>query len=1218
MDRRKQNMRQYIKYMITLAALLTVSMGAWAGDITLKQNVTNAKVKIGESTLTAESSVTGQSGIVTLTIMPDNDTNASEPTADGYFLSNATVAARVYTTETAKARHRAPGDTQTLPYSSLEVTKTANGTYSFTMPASGNVQLEITATASVVALTGVSNAIYTGSEITPGVTIGGNAATVSSDYTIAYGTGGNINAGTVTTTLTGAGAYWGEVKKTFTIQKAKIVAVTLDKQNFNAVVSPADDQYKPTVTEVTIENGEKITGSNITSNFTIAGTTFSGATCAETEANSGIYTPNVLTVTPKVDTNYDNSQSFNVNWFVLPSNIGTPERFVFEFTGDLGYTGEALTPEFTIKDSENNDAVLVKDTHYSIVGWSNNTNVGTASVTVRGLKNDFAGERTETFTITKKEVTVSVTTPKQITYGTYNSEIGVLTYTYSGFVGDGVGTAEDQATALATFEAGLGGSVIYTTDYNSADANKRNVGKYKVTLNVSGLTHDNYSFTTAAGGYADMIEVTKAPLSVTAKDHSIVYGEEPTSTGVIYSGWKYNDNESPAVSGTLTYTSPYKSTTYGDVGSYTLQAGGLTSENYDLTFTTDGVLTVTQKEVELSWSNTPLTYNGNPQAPTASVTAGSIVNSDVIAVTVTGQQTNAGEGYTATASALTGDKAGNYKLPAANTTTFNIGKATGSVSYTTTSVQKLFGDAVFTNPLTLVGDGTVTYTSSDTNVATVDEFGAISITGDGTTTITATVTDKTGGNYHYYTSTTDGEATTQYTLTVGALTIASTNTPYSNVYDGAEHTITVAVTYPEDFSDGGTIEYSDDGGLNWSATNPEKKNVGTYTIYYKLSKTGYTTVTHHSTITITPAPLTITADNKGITYGGALPDYTVTYGEDNGATNNFVGGETTNVLGGTLTYACDYTERYQDRGTGSFTITPSGLTSSNYTITFVPGTLTVAQKDVTLTWGTTEFVCNDVDAQSPYPSFGDGEIVNGDNVIVSIAVTQGTTPVAEPVSVGEYTATASLTGTKADNYKFAEGATTVQNFSIKRQMTGVDFTSKNWVTYYASEDLALPTGITAYRVSAVNGAAVTAEAVDYIKANTGVLLYNTSSLAGSILASAGTGTTYTSLLKGGNFAEGRNYILYGDKFVVYDGTATGPGEYRCYLPAEDATAAARYRSLTIVVGGDGGTTSIDGTRLTDNDNMADADWYDLQGRKLDGKPEKKGLYIMNGKKVVIK
>ena len=35
------------------------------------------------------------------------------------------------------------------------------------------------------------------------------------------------------------------------------------------------------------------------------------------------------------------------------------------------------------------------------------------------------------------------------------------------------------------------------------------------------------------------------------------------------------------------------------------------------------------------------------------------------------------------------------------------------------------------------------------------------------------------------------------------------------------------------------------------------------------------------------------------------------------------------------------------------------------------------------------------------------------------------------------------------------------------------------------------------------------------------------------------------------------------------------------------------------------------------DNEAGA-WYDLNGRRLSGKPTAKGLYIMKGRKVVIK
>ena len=44
-----------------------------------------------------------------------------------------------------------------------------------------------------------------------------------------------------------------------------------------------------------------------------------------------------------------------------------------------------------------------------------------------------------------------------------------------------------------------------------------------------------------------------------------------------------------------------------------------------------------------------------------------------------------------------------------------------------------------------------------------------------------------------------------------------------------------------------------------------------------------------------------------------------------------------------------------------------------------------------------------------------------------------------------------------------------------------------------------------------------------------------------------------------------------------------------------------------------GITTTDFTNFTNSDA-----WYDLSGRKLDGKPTKKGVYIYKGKKTVVK
>ena len=66
------------------------------------------------------------------------------------------------------------------------------------------------------------------------------------------------------------------------------------------------------------------------------------------------------------------------------------------------------------------------------------------------------------------------------------------------------------------------------------------------------------------------------------------------------------------------------------------------------------------------------------------------------------------------------------------------------------------------------------------------------------------------------------------------------------------------------------------------------------------------------------------------------------------------------------------------------------------------------------------------------------------------------------------------------------------------------------------------------------------------------------------------------------------------------------------LKGKSAGSTNATRSIGI---GEGGATAIDNSQLT-IDNLAGAQWYDLQGRRIE-KPTRKGLYIRNGKKVVM-
>ena len=79
-----------------------------------------------------------------------------------------------------------------------------------------------------------------------------------------------------------------------------------------------------------------------------------------------------------------------------------------------------------------------------------------------------------------------------------------------------------------------------------------------------------------------------------------------------------------------------------------------------------------------------------------------------------------------------------------------VTKLPGSISYETTSVLKGSLDPDFTNTLTVTGDGTVCYSSSDESVATVDAAtGKVTSVSSGIATITATVNES--GNYSYAT-----------------------------------------------------------------------------------------------------------------------------------------------------------------------------------------------------------------------------------------------------------------------------------------------------------------------------------------------------------------------------------------------------------------------------------------------------------------------------------
>ena len=157
----------------------------------------------------------------------------------------------------------------------------------------------------------------------------------------------------------------------------------------------------------------------------------------------------------------------------------------------------------------------------------------------------------------------------------------------------------------------------------------------------------------------------------------------------------------------------------------------------------------------------------------------------------------------------------------------------------------------------------VTYSSSKETVATISEEGVVTIVGEGETTIKATF----AGNDKYE------PAEASYKLTVSSkATMEVSATGYEGVYDGNAHGITV--TAPE----GATVKYGTEEGKYDLTENPTYTNVGTYTVYYQVTKEGTETVTGSAKVSITKATATLkfSAETATATLGAEFQTPTLT------------------------------------------------------------------------------------------------------------------------------------------------------------------------------------------------------------------------------------------------------------------------------------------------------------------------------------------------------
>ncbi len=420
------------------------------------------------------------------------------------------------------------GNTTLTAMTDYTVAYTANtnvGTATVTITGVGNYSGTKTQTftigakaASTLTIDAIANQTYTGSALTPVVVVkdSNTTLTATTDYAVAYTN--NTNVGTATVTITGVGNYSGTKTQTFTIVAKAASSLTID--------AIANQTYTGSALTPVVVVKDGNTTLTATTDYTVAYTN-----------NTNVGTATV-TITGAGNYTGTKTQTFTIVAKAASS-------LTIDAIANQTYTGSALTPVVVVKDG---NTTLTATTDYT-VAYTNNTNVGTATVTITGV-GSYSGTKSQTFVIQPKALTIRAVNATKI-YGDANPSLG---FTYSGLVdGD---TEIDQVPSISTTATTTSG-----------------VGTYRIIL--TGGSDPNYTLTRVEG----VLEVTPASLSLTVNGATKIYGQaDPVYTYNIQ-GLKGADTEA-VLRGTLSREAGEEPGTYR-IGAGTLSAGA----NYSLTVT---------------------------------------------------------------------------------------------------------------------------------------------------------------------------------------------------------------------------------------------------------------------------------------------------------------------------------------------------------------------------------------------------------------------------------------------------------------------------------------------------------------------------------------------------------------------------------------------------------------------------------------------------------
>ena len=289
---------------------------------------------------------------------------------------------------------------------------------------------------------------------------------------------------------------------------------------------------------------------------------------------------------------------------------------------------------------------------------------------------------------------------------------------------------------------------------------------------------------------------------------------------------------------------------------------------------------------------------------------------------------------------------------------------------------------------------------------------------------------------------------------------------------------------------------------------------------------------------------------------------------------------------------------------------------------------------VTYPWSAFDDAITDIIVEEGIEAIGDG-ILNNCTALKTVTlkgqkmVGLGKNELTDNVSVDVY-------GRLYNEYKAANGwSDAVITSSDGEKMTGVAFGEGNdYDVFYSEKAMLVPSVLLAFTVTAIDGSTVKIEEIKdgIIPAKVAVLLLskevNDNDFRTSLSDKEGTATS-TILAAAGEGGKdvtlGEVYLLYNDVFYLSQAGTIPEGGVYLQIPKKESEPQkeqpSKTRSLltigTTSFNGDDGTTAIISHLSPLTPHLSDS-WYDLNGRRLNGKPTVKGVYVNGGKKYIIK